>query len=48
MLEPDVCVVLYTFFTFGFFTDTVTSGGEDFTHLYDLLAPYSLGADIHC
>lgn len=47
MLEPDVCVAP-TFLTFGFFTGTVTAGGEDFTHLYDLLAPYSLGADIHC
>lgn len=46
-LEPDVFMTLYTFFTFGFFIDTVPFGGEDFTHLYNLLVPYSLGADIH-
>lgn len=47
MLEPDVFSTLYILFTFGVFIDTVTFGEENFSHLYDLLVPYGLGADIH-
>lgn len=47
MLEPDVYMTLYIFFTFRFFTDIVTFGGEDFTHVYDLLILFSVGADVH-
>lgn len=46
-METDILMTLYTFYTFWFFIDTVTFGGEDFIHLHDLLVPYSLGADIH-